>query len=60
MMIVTSIHKNNDTLDVSTYWAISPLSILGKVFHTIILNKIAREVDLKSSKSNLDSNLVEE
>ena len=51
-MIVISIHKKNDKLFVpANYQAISPLSIPDKMFNTIILKRIAGQIDLKLSEN---------
>ena len=44
-MIVSPIHKKGDKLNPANYRAISLLSILGKVFSKILLNKIQEQTE---------------
>ena len=50
-MIVSPIHKKEDILQGENYRAISLLSMPGKVFLQIILNKMKDKVDEKLSES---------
>ena len=51
MMLVTPIHKKGDTSNPENYRAISLLSIPGKVFNRILLNKIREKTEAFSSNT---------
>ena len=59
-MLATPIHKKNDKLNLENYRAISLLSIPGKQFNKLIMNKISDEINLKVNENRLALNLEEE
>ena len=58
-MIVTPVHKKSNKIDPSNYRAISLLSIPGKVFSHILLQRIKQKSENLQKKTNMGSALTE-